>query len=712
VIDRQLGLSRRGYAVAFWAIATFSTALTFNVRSHDRLDTVTPCHGRSGGSRWPAHVPPEGAPAASASAYRAMRLPTTLPKCEWEAMIDGVAGNKLIPASIRQDIIERTDGIPLFVEEMTKAVVESRIEGVVQQKTVASFPSRALAVPASLQASLMARLDRLGPAKKVAQVGAAIGREFSHALLSTVVSKSELELASALDSLVETGLLFRQGIPPHASYLFKHALVQDAAYGTLLREPRRALHARIAEAVESQFTETAENQPELIARHCAEAGLIEKAAVLWGKAGQRSLERSALIEAAEQFAGALDQINALPSTPTLYREQIKLQVGLANALMHTKGRAAPETRASIEQARLLVERSQALGEGPDDPLVVFSIPYGFWNASFITFNGDALREVSAEILILAEKQGSTIPLMIGHRLMGMCLINAGEITPACVHFDKAMALYDPAAHRALATRFGQDVRVAILAYRSVGVWMLGNPEAALADADQALRYARDAGQATTLMYALGVTSLTHIVYGNYAAAKALLDELASLVGEMNALHWKGLSVALRGWLCYLTGKASDAVPIMVAGIAAYRSTAATQALPALLSRLASAYAEIGKFEDSRRCIDEATMAVETTKERWWETEVNRIAGEIALKSPEADISKAEAYFERALAVAREQQAKSWELRAAMSMARLWRYQGKGNEARELLAPVYGWFTEGFDTRDLKEAKALLDELSL
>ena len=267
------------------------------------------------------------------------------------AIIDRVVGNKLLPANVRQDIIERTDGIPLFVEEMTKAVLEVGGDAAAQ-RTVASTPSPILGVPASLQTSLMARLDRLGPAKEIAQIGAAIGREFSHALLTAVVQKSEPELRSGLDRLIQAGLLFRQGVPPHASYLFKHALVQDAAYGTLLRERRRALHARIAETLESQFAEIAENQPELLARQCTEAALIEKAALLWGKAGQRSLERSALLEAGAQFTRALDQIAALPTTPVLRREQIKLQVGLTNALMHTKGgRHRKRRRRSIRHAR-------------------------------------------------------------------------------------------------------------------------------------------------------------------------------------------------------------------------------------------------------------------------------------------------------------------------------------------------------------------------
>ena len=274
------------------------------------------------------------------------------------------------------DIIERTDGIPLFVEEMTKAVLEAESEGAAR-RTVAAVPSPALAVPASLHASLMARLDRLGPAKEVAQIGAAIGRNFSHALLASVVRKPETELESALDRLIQAGLLFRQGVPPHATYLFKHALVQDAAYGTLLREPRRALHARIAETLESQFAEIAESQPELVARHYTEAGLIEKAAGLWGKAGQRSLARSALVEAAEQLTRALDQMATLPGTPALRREQIKLQVALAHALMHTKGYAAPETKAAFEQARLYIEQAEALGEPPEDPLLLFSVLFGF-----------------------------------------------------------------------------------------------------------------------------------------------------------------------------------------------------------------------------------------------------------------------------------------------------------------------------------------------
>jgi class 3 adenylate cyclase/tetratricopeptide (TPR) repeat protein len=449
------------------------------------------------------------------------------------AMIDHVVGNNSLPVNIRQDIIERTDGIPLFVEEMTKAVLEAENEGAALL-TAAAIASPTLAVPASLHASLMARLDRLGTAKEVAQIGAAIGREFSHALIGAVVAKPQTELAAALDRLIAAGLLFQQGVRPHATYLFKHALVQDAAYGTLLREPRRALHARIAEVLEGQFAEIAENQPELLARHCTEAGQIEKAAQLWGKAGQRSLARSALLEAAEQLNRALTQISSLPSTPALRREQIKLQVSLITPLVHVKGYAAPETKAAVEKARLLIEQAEALGEHPEDPLLLFSVLYGFWAANFVAFNGNVMCELATQFLALADKQGATAPLMIGHRLMGNSLLLTGSVAESRVHFDQALALFDPAEHRPLRTRFGQDVRVAVLCFRSIALWMLGYPEAAHADAENALKDAREIGHAATLMYALAHAPMTHIFCGNCASANAHVDELVALADEKGA----------------------------------------------------------------------------------------------------------------------------------------------------------------------------------
>ena len=508
---------------------------------------------------------------------------------ETAAIIGRLVGNKELPADVMAEIVERTDGIPLFVEEMTKAVMEAESEGAARH-TVSAVPSPALAVPASLHASLMARLDRLGPAKEVAQIGSAIGREFAHALLASVALKPEAELASALDRLVQVGLLFRQGVVPQASYLFKHALVQDAAYGTLLREPRRALHARIAAALESQFAEIAESRPEILARHCTEAGLIEKAAGLWGKAGERSFDRSALAEAAAQLARALEQIATLPSTPALRRKQIELQVAHITPLIHVKGYAAAETKAAAEQARVLIERAEALGEPPEDPLLLFSVLYGFIAANYAAFNGDAARELAAQFLALAEKQGATVPLMIGHRLMGNSLLMTGDVPEGRAHYDQAIALYDPAEHRPLAARFGQDARVTILSFRSWAQWMLGYPEAALADAEHALEYARETAHAATLMFALVFAAVTHIDCRNYAAANLLVDEVVVLADEKNAVFFKAFGLMLRGSILALTGKASDAVPMTTSGITAFRSTGATVFLPFGLSCLGRAYA--------------------------------------------------------------------------------------------------------------------------
>jgi predicted ATPase len=592
---------------------------------------------------------------------------------------------------------------------MTKAVLEAGSEEAAQ-RTVASIPSPTLEVPASLQASLMARLDRLGSAKEVAQIGAAIGREFPHALISAVVRKPELELASALDRLIATGLLFRQGVPPHATYLFKHALVQDAAYGTLLREPRRALHARIAETLENQFAEIARNQPELLARHCAEAGLTEKAAGLWGKAGQRSVARSALVEAVEQLTRALDQIGTLPSTPSLRREQIKLQTALITPLMHVKGYGAPEPKAAAERARLLIEQAEAQGEPPEDELLLFSALYGLWIANYFAFNGDVCRRLADQFLALAEKQQTTDALMVAHGIVGISLYHAGAFVEARMHFDRALAIYTPGRHRALATRFGTDAEAQALLYRSYVLFHLGYPEAALADAERALSRAREIG-AASVMQALVFASRTYLYVGDYAGARTALNELSALADEKGAAQWRKEEPLRRGMLLALNGESTDAIQMLTSGIAAWRSAGATVAMPLYLSRLAGAHADLGKIDDASRCISEALAMIDETKETLWEAEANRMAGEIALKPPEVDTAKARAYFERALAVARQQQAKSWELRAAMSMARLWRDQGKRDEARELLAPVYGWFTEGFDTRDLKEAKALLEELA-
>ena len=633
-----------------------------------------------------------------------------LTRGEVEGLIDRVAGNKLLPANIRQDIIERTDGIPLFVEEMTKAVVETESQRGAE-RAAAAIPSAAVTVPATLHASLMARLDRLGSAKEIAQIGAVIGRDFSYALLAAVARKPEAQIQSALDRLMAAGLLFGQGLPPQATYLFKHALVQDAAYGTLLREPRRALHARIAETLESQFTEIAQNQPELLAHHCAEAGLMEKAANLWGKAGQRSLDRSALAEAIEQFTRALDTIATLPSSPALRREQIRLQIALIPPLTHAMGHAAPETKAATERARLLIAQAEAIGEPPEDPLLLFAVLLGSWVSRYAAFDGTAMCELAEQFLALAERQTAAAPQVIGHRIMGVSRLCTGDPADGRAHFSRAVALYSPVRDRPLATRFATDNSVVSLVFRSVALWLLGFPDAARKDITKALEDARDTRHAGSLMTALGWAPLVHTQCGDYAVAQTEVEELGTLANEKGAAIWKAGAMMHRGYLLSLTGPASEAAFVITSMIDAWQSTGTTLLLPLHLAYLSKAQAEMRQFENAWHSITRALLVIETTNERWFESEVNRRAGDVALLTPPPDEATAEAYFDRALNIARAQQAKSLELRAAISMARLWRDQGKPQQAHELLAPVYGWFAEGFDTLDMKEAKALLDALS-
>jgi predicted ATPase len=425
-----------------------------------------------------------------------------------------------------------------------------------------------------------------------------------------------------LEQLAEADILLVQGLPPYSEYRFKHALIQDAAYENLLKSRRQALHRRTGEVLRDQFAASAAAAPELLAHHFTQAGMTEAAVEWWGKAGQRSMARYALVEGAEQLKRALDQIATLPATPALRREEIKLQVAFANALALT-----------------------------------------------------------------------------------------GDLVEGKEHYDRALAIYYPAEHRPLTTPSGRDVGVTLLSFRSACVWQLGYPATSRNDADRAVKCAREIGHATTLMYALWFAGWSYTYCRNYAAAVVQVDELIALADERGAQYWKALGTAARGGIFAQTGKASDAVRAITSGITSLRSTGATLYEPWLLWHLAIAYAELGQPDDARRCIDEAIDKVERSKEKWCEAEVNRVAGEVALKSPAPDTQKAEKYFERALAVARQQQAKSWELRASMSLARLLRDRGKAQQARELLAPVYGWFTEGFDTRDLKEAKALLEELA-
>jgi predicted ATPase len=346
-------------------------------------------------------------------------------------MVGELAARHALPKEVIDGVTERTGGVPLFVEEVTRLLLERGEQGGVQ------------AIPPTLQQSLMARLDRLGPAREVAQIGAVIGRGFSYALIRAVAMMDDPPLQAALERLAEADILLVQDVPPESDYRFKHALIQDTAYENLLKSRRQVLHRRVGEVLRDHFASTAAVEPELLAHHFSEAGLTEAAIEWWGKAGQRSLERSALIEAAEQITRALTQITGLPGNPALRREQIKLQVALITPFEHIKGYAAPETKAAVERARLLIEQAEALGEPPEDRLLLFSVLYGFWVANYVAFNGDVCRELATQFLALAEKQETTAPLLIAHRLMGMSLLHTGDIAEGRTHFVEALALYDP-----------------------------------------------------------------------------------------------------------------------------------------------------------------------------------------------------------------------------------------------------------------------------
>ena len=615
-------------------------------------------------------------------------------------MVAELSARHALAKEIIDSVTERSGGVPLFVEEVTRLLLERSEQGGVQ------------AIPPTLQQSLTARLDRLGPAREVAQIGAVIGRDFSYALLRAAAAIEDPALQAALERLADADILLVQGLPPDSQYRFKHALIQDAAYENLLKSRRQVLHRTIAEILRDNVSAGAAAEPELLAHHFSQAGLTEAAIEWWGKAGQQSLERSALIEGVAQLGKALGQIATLPTTPVLRREEIKLQVTLASALFHVKGYTSPETIAAFERADALIEQAEALGEHPEgeDALLRFSVMYGQWTGNFSAGNFARAAEHAKQCLALAEKQTRSAPLLVAHRLMGGTLLISGQFQAARVHLDRAITLYAPEEHRSLATRFGQDIGVASLVYRSFVLYRLGYPESARVDADEALKYARDLGQAGTLLYALMGAAFFEVVCGRFDVAEAPVEEMSALSEKLGLPQWKSIGGLLRGCIFVATDRGDQATQLIGSGLSVLAATRTTIFSPFGLTWLARAHAACGRVAEAQNALSEALDAVSKTNERWDEAEVLRTAGEIARLGPSSDAARAETYLDRALALARQQNAKSWELRAAMSMARLWRDQGRRSEARDLLAPILGWFNEGFHLPDLVEAKALLEEL--
>ena len=623
-------------------------------------------------------------------------------------MVHHITGGSGLPPQIIGEIIERTDGIPLFIEEMTQAMLESGGSGKALTGPASAIPAATLAVPATLHASLIARLDRVGDAKEIAQIGAAIGREFSYPLIAAVARLDDRSLREGLNRLNETGLVIRDGTP-HANFRFKHALVQDVAYSTLLRERRRDLHARIATALVRLFPDASNSQPEILARHYTEAGLMEQAASLWGKAGQKSIARSALNEGIAQLTKALDQMATLPGTPALRAEQIKLQLALAAPLIHAKGYSSPDVISAFERTRLMIEQAEALGE-KQDLLQRFATLHGPWAVKFVAFDGDTVLARASEMLSLAEKDGSTAALLLANRAMGQTMVGLGQFEAGRAHLDRALALYSPDEHGPLAARFvGQDLAVAAHSYRSWALWQLGYPRTALRDGNLGLGKARQIGQAGSLLYALFYHSVVEILCGRIDVGAALAAEMSSVAEEKGASFWSGPAAIARGWAASLGG-AKDVAESIDAGLRAYATTGSRVCTALFLTALARAHANAGRIDQTRECIAQALATMQETKEGCFEAEVHRTAGELNLASADPDTEEAERHFQCSLSVAREQNAKSSELRAATDLARLWAGQGKCAEARNLLAPVHGWFMEGLDMADVKNAGLLLTQL--
>jgi class 3 adenylate cyclase/predicted ATPase len=618
------------------------------------------------------------------------------------AMIDRLVGNKILPATVRQDIAERTDGIPLFVEEMTKAVLEAGSESAAEQ-TAAAVPSPALPVPASLHASLMARLDRLGPAKEVAQIGAAIGRDFSHALLAAVVRMPEAELQSALDRLIQAGLLFRQGVPPHASYLFKHALIQDAAYGTLLRSRRQHLHGEITSTIEEAFPEIAEMQPEILARHCAEAGLDEKAQKCWRTAGELAVRRASNREAIGHFRQALALNEKLPPDIGRSRTELAILSQLGPALMSVHGWSAPEVGVVFERAEDLARQLEnSVDLAP--PLA------GLW--LFHTARGQFSRanEITNELFNVARTLDDPDILLQAHHCAWPIRWFRGEIGDAKAHTDAGLNLYDEARHaRHRFLYLGHDPAVCALSIASILQWLLGYPTQGAQLGRDAIDLARRLQHAPSLAHALWFVCQGQVVRNDPPAAMNTATELLTLSEEHRLSQQRTFALVYLGWAIGQTKDVARGVQCLEEAFAVFKGLGLRSNLCLAICLLAETYFTGGRYESAMDQLNQAITTSSETGDRWCLPLIYMTHARL-LQQTYANTDAVEASLRRALEVAELQRAKGWELRAATSLARLWHDQGKRDEARDLLTPVYGWFTEGFDTRDLTEAKALLEEL--
>jgi class 3 adenylate cyclase/predicted ATPase len=627
-----------------------------------------------------------------------------LPHRQAAEMTGRVAHGKALPAEVVEQVVAKTDGVPLFVEELTKMVLESGLLQEQEDRYALTGPLPALAIPATLHDSLMARLDRLATVKALAQLGATLGREFTYDMLQAVAPWDEETLRRGLHQLVAAEFLYQRGLPPQATYVFKHALIQDAAYQSILRSTRQQYHQRIAQALEAQFPETVETQPELVAQHYTAAGCAEQAVPYWQQAGQRASDRSAHLEAISHVTTGIELLKSLPATPERTQQALTLHIALGAALQITKGHAAPEVEHTYTQARVLC---QQVGETPE----LVPVMFGLWRFYMVRSQLHTARELGDTLLRLAQRAQDPALAVVAHYTLGVTCFWLGALLAARLHLEEGIARYTPDQHHAPAFRMGHDPGVACRSYAAWTLWLLGYPDQALARLHEALTLAHALSHPYSLacaqVWAAYVSQLRRDVPAVHEQAAAAV----ALATAQGFPQWAALGTSVWGWALAIQGQGEVGMAQARQGIAALRATGAALFVPCVCTMLADICAHLGHTEDGLQALAEAHTLVEQQEERWWEAEVCRLRGIFLLRQTGTPQAEAEAWLQRALDVTRHQEAKSLELRAAMSLARLWQQQGKCAEAHALLAPIYGWFTEGFDTADLQEAKTLLEALS-
>jgi predicted ATPase len=635
---------------------------------------------------------------------RSHMMPITLNRLERqqvEALIAHLAGGKALPAEVVAHIVTKTDGVPLYVEELTKMLLASDLLRADAERYVLTGPLSTMAIPETLQDSLMARLDQLGTAKEVAQLGAVLGREFAYDMLRAVSSRDEATGQDALARLVAAELLYQRGRPPHARYIFKHALIQDAAYASLLRSTRQQVHEQVAQLLEARFPETVETQPELVAQHYTAAGCAEQAVSYWQRAGQQASDRSAHLEAISHLTTGIELLKTLPETPEHTQHALTLHIALGSALLVTKGQAAPEVEHAYSQAYALCQR---VGETPE----LVPILFGLWRFYGTRSQFHTARELGETLLRLAQRAEDPALAVIAHYAFGFTWCCLGALPAARQHLEEAIAHYTPDQRRAPVFRIGQDPGVGCRVHAARTLWLLGYPEHALARLREALALAHELSHPYSLAFArcwaASVSQFRRDVPAVYEQAEAAI----ALTTEQGFASWLAMSTSLRGWALAMQGQGEEGLAQVRQGIAAWRATGAVGTVPYFCTMLADVCDHLGHPADGLQALAEAHTLVEQHEERWWEAEVCRLRGVLLLQQQGAPQAEAETWLQRALDVARRQEAKSLELRAAMSLSRLWQQQGKRQEAHDLLAEVYAWFTEGFDTPDLQDAKALLE----